>query len=168
MSAHPIVNLDQLSFDRVQKQGERFDATIAAVGPRIGARKLGYNLTRVAPGKRAFPFHTHRVNEELFFVLEGPGLLRFGAAEHPVRQGDFIVCPPGGPEVAHQLINTGSGNLLYIAVSSRSEGDVWEYPDSGKFGTMSGVDLNSGFPAKASFASRFIKHGSEVDYWDGE
>ena len=169
MSAvHPILNIDQLSYDRPSKHGERFDATIAAIGPSIGACKLGYNVTRVAPGKRAFPFHSHHINEELFFVLEGQGLLRYGAAEHPVRKGDFIACPPGGAELAHQLVNTGTADLLYLAVSSRSESDVWEYPDSGKFGTMSGVDLNSGWPPKASFAARYVKDGTGVDYWDGE
>ena len=167
-AVHSIVNLDQLSYDRPLEHGDRFDATLAPIGPRIGARKLGYNVTRVAPGKRAFPFHSHHINEEMFFVLEGQGLLRFGAAEHPVRKGDFIACPPCGAELAHQLVNTGTADLLYLAVSSRSESDVWEYPDSGKFGTVSGVDLSSGWPPKASIAARYIKDGTGVDYWDGE
>jgi uncharacterized cupin superfamily protein len=85
-----------------------------------------------------------------------------------VRKGDFIACPAGGAEMAHQLVNTGTGDLLYIAVSSRSECDVWEYPDSGKFGTTAGVELNSGWPPKASFPARFVKDGARVDYWDGE
>ena len=37
--------------------GDRFAARIAPVAARIGARRLGYNVTVVAPGKRAFPFH---------------------------------------------------------------------------------------------------------------
>jgi uncharacterized cupin superfamily protein len=165
---HPIVNLDALKFERTLEHGERFSATIAPVGPRIGARKLGYNVTRVAPGKRAFPFHSHHVGEEMFFVLEGQGVLRFGSTEHAVREGDFVACPSGGPEVAHQFVNTGAADLVYIAVSSRHEADVWEYPDSGKFGAMAGVDLASGWPPKASFPSRFMRDGEDVDYWEGE
>jgi len=43
------------------------------VGTRLGARLLGYNITAVPPGKRAFPLHNHMVNEEMFFVVEGHG-----------------------------------------------------------------------------------------------
>jgi uncharacterized cupin superfamily protein len=167
-SKHPVVNLDALSFERPLKHGDRFDALVAPVGPRVGAHKLGYNVTRVAPGKRAFPFHSHHIGEEMFFILEGQGVLRFGGAVHAVRKGDFIACPPGGPEVAHQFVNTGTADLLYIAVSSRHEADVWEYPDSGKFGTIAGVDLAGGWPPKATFTSRFVRNGEDVDYWEGE
>jgi uncharacterized cupin superfamily protein len=164
----PIVNLDELSYTNELKHGERFDAMLAPIGHRIGAIKLGYNLTKVAPGKRAFPFHNHHVNEEMFFVLEGSGVLRLGAAEHPVRKGDFIACPPGGPQTAHQLVNTGGVDLLYLAVGTRSESDVFEYPDSGKFGASGGIDIRSGWPPKASFPARFMKSGQDADYWDGE
>jgi uncharacterized cupin superfamily protein len=164
---HPIVNLDALAFERKLKHGERFDAVVAPVGPRIGARKLGYNVTRVAPGKRAFPLHNHHVGEEMFFVLEGQGVLRFGSAEHAVRKGDFVACPPGGPEFAHQFVNNGDIDLLYIAVSTRGEADLWEYPDSGKFGAMAGVDVRT-WPPQASFPSRFVRGDAAVDYWDGE
>ena len=49
---------------------------MAPVGPRIGAQLLGYNITAVPPGKRAFPLHNHHVNEEMFFILSGSGELR--------------------------------------------------------------------------------------------
>ncbi len=164
----PVVNLDALEFEREVKHGERFDAVLAPVGPRIGARKLGYNVTKVRPGKRAFPFHNHHVNEEMFFVLEGQGTLRLGAAEHPVRKGDFIACPPGGRDLAHQLVNTGETELVYLAVSTRSECDLWEYPDAGKIGAQAGVDLASGWPPKATFPAHFVKDAPSLEYWDGE
>jgi uncharacterized cupin superfamily protein len=167
-AVHPILNLDALDFERRIQHGDRFDARLAAVGPRVGAKKLGYNVTKVPPGKRAFPFHCHHVNEEMFFVLEGSGVLRFGAAEHAVRKGDFVACPPGGPEVAHQFVNTGTGDLVYLAVSTRGEADAWTYPDSGKVGMQAGVDLNSGWPPKATLPARYMKDGSQAEYWDGE
>ena len=52
------------------------------------------------------------------------------------RIGDIIACPPGGPETAHQLINTGEGELKYLAVSTKLSPELCEYPDSGKFGVM--------------------------------
>ena len=75
---------------------QRFDSRTGAIGTRLGAQKLGYNLCVVPPGKRAFPLHNHHVNEELFFILEGSGELRVGTQTHAVRKGDFIACPPGG------------------------------------------------------------------------
>ena len=159
----PIVNLDQLQFSRELRHGDRFEAKLAPVAPKLGARKLGYNVTAVAPGKRAFPFHNHHANEEMFFVLEGSGTLRFGAGEYPVRKGDFVCCPPGGPEVAHQLINTGTEELRYIAVSTMIDTEVWQYPDSGKFGAIGGRQSD-----RSTFQAKFVPEGSGVDYWHEE
>jgi uncharacterized cupin superfamily protein len=46
-----------------------FEARLGDIGRRLGAQKLGYNLTVVPPGKRAFPFHNHHINEEMFVVV---------------------------------------------------------------------------------------------------
>ena len=164
-SGDHILNLDQLEGGRELRHGDRFDATLAPVGSRIGARQLGYNVTTVAPGKRAFPFHNHHVNEELFFVLEGEGTLRLGSDEHRVRKGDFVCCPAGGP--AHQFINTGTSPLRYLAVSTMVDSDVWHYPDSKKFGVIAGRDPSRA-PADASFPSRFVPDDVGVGYWHGE
>jgi uncharacterized cupin superfamily protein len=143
----------------------RFDARMGEVAPRIGAQKLGYNITAVPPGKRAFPCHNHRVNEEMFFVLEGSGEVRIGAERHRVRAGDFIACPPGGPETAHQIINTGSTELKYLAVSTMQYPEICDYPDSGKF-------LVAELPRGADGSAQGFRHvgrpESAVGYWDGE
>src|SRR5579859_5087303 len=120
----PTINLADVEFKPFPAPApgaaaERFEAKMAMVGPTIGAQKLGYNITAVPPGKRAFPFHSHRVNEEMFFILEGEGEIRIGDAKHPVKKGDIIACVPGGPETAHQLINTGKSELRYLAVSTK-------------------------------------------------
>jgi uncharacterized cupin superfamily protein len=113
---HPILNVEAVEFidlrERARKRGQNpppagFDARLGPLGERIGARKLGYNLTVIAPGKAAFPKHSHRVNEEMFFILEGHGELRLGDAVYPVRPGDVIACPAGDAGGAHQLRNTG-------------------------------------------------------------
>jgi uncharacterized cupin superfamily protein len=151
----PILNIADLEF-RANKHGDRFDARIGAIGGKVGAQKLGYNLTVVPPGKRAFPFHNHRVNEEMFFVIEGEGEIRIGQERHPIKGGDVIACPPGGPETAHQIVNTSQAELRYLAVSTKLAPEIAEYPDSGKFGVLA-----EGF--------RFVdRPDGGVDYWDGE
>jgi uncharacterized cupin superfamily protein len=161
----PIVNLDEIEY-REFGRGDRFSARLGAIGTKIGARLLGYNLTVLAPGKRAFPFHSHHVNEEMFFVVEGEGELRLGDERHPIRAGDFISCPPGGPETAHQIINTSDSELRFLAVSTRLSPEIAEYPDSGKFGVLAelGPDAD-GRPRQWRFVGRAE---AGVDYWDGE
>ena len=167
-TTRPILNIDQLDYARSLSHGEKFAAKLAPIGMKIGARRLGYNVTRVPPGKRAFPFHSHHANEEMFFILEGAGTLRFGKDEHAVRQGDFIACPPGGAEVAHQLINSGDSDLVYLAVSTRIDTDVFSYPDSGKVGAIGGMQPGSTWPPQASFPAKFFVEGNAAEYWDGE
>ncbi len=167
-SDRPILNLDELDYARELAHGERFRARLAPVGMKIGARRLGYNVTRVPPGRRAFPFHSHHANEEMFFILEGSGTLRFGKEEFAVRKGDFIACPPGGAEVAHQLINSGEAELVYLAVSTRIDTDVFSYPDSGKVGAVGGMQPGATWPPVASFPAKFFVESNAAEYWDGE
>ena len=162
----PVINLDQLEFTRDLSHGDKFEARIAPIGTTLGALKLGYNVTAVPPGKRAFPFHNHHANEEMFFVLEGEGKLRFGTAEYPLRKGDFVGAPCGGPDVAHQIINTGPTELRYIAVSTTIDTDIFQYPDSGKFGAVGG--RKAGQPAGEATFGKFTLDDAGLDYWHGE
>lgn len=144
----------------------RFDARMGMIAPLIGGRQLGYNVTAVPPGKRAFPFHNHRVNEEMFFILEGEGQVRIGEHTYPIRQGDVIACPAGGKETAHQIINTGDRELKYLAVSTRISPEIAEYPDSGKFGIL--AEFPAGPDGQAQ-GFRFVgRPDLNVDYWEGE
>lgn len=163
----PLVNLDEIElqprppqFAATGDAAQRYDARMGMVGPRIGARLLGYNVTAVPPGKRAFPAHNHRVNEEMFFILEGSGELRHGDARYPLRAGDVVACPPGGPETAHQIINTGAAEMRYLAISTQSPAEVCEYPDSAKFGAFA-----DGTPGRFRHLGRLA---DARDYWEGE
>jgi uncharacterized cupin superfamily protein len=119
----------------------------------------------VPPGKRAFPFHNHRVNEEMFFVLEGEGEVRIGAERHPIRRGDVIASVPGGPELAHQIVNTSNSELRYLSVSTKMSPELVEYPDSGKFGVGAEFPGSDGKPKTVRFLGRM---NASIDYWEGE
>lgn len=161
----PILNIGEVELSGGPGHGERFASRMGMIGNRIGAQKLGYNLTVVPPGKRAFPFHVHRINEEMFFVIEGSGEVRIGPDTYPIRQGDVIACPPGGPSHAHQIINTGTVELKYLAVSTKLSAEVVEYPDSGKFGVMAEYPSDSGKPERFRYVGR---PDGGLDYWEGE
>ena len=145
---------------------ERYDARMGLLASRLGAQKLGYNITAIPPGKRAFPFHNHRFNEEMFFILEGAGEVRIGDTSHPVRAGDVVACPAGDAETAHQFINTGMVELKYLAVSTKLSPEIAEYPDSGKFGILAEYPpAADGKPQGFRFVGR---EALNVDYWEGE
>lgn len=129
----PFVNLDVLEFTDIEDNGY-YSSRRAQFSAGIGARKLGYNLTVLPPGKAQCPFHSHRSEEEMFLVLEGEGELRFGSERYRIGKHDVIACPTGGPEVAHQIINTGSTDMRYLALSNLENVEVCEYPDSNKVG----------------------------------
>lgn len=169
----PIINLSEVqlhprpaTFAATGDAAERFDARMGIISAAIGAQQLGYNLTAVSPGKRAFPLHNHRVNEEMFYVIEGSGEVRIGQAVYPVHQGDIIACPAGGREMAHQIINTGDVELKYLAVSTRLSPEIAEYPDSGKFGVL--AEFVTG-PDGERQQFRYIgRNDLSLDYWEGE
>lgn len=160
-----IVNINDLELQEFGK-GERFKAHFGRISPMVGAKSLGYNLTVVPAGKTAFPYHNHNILEEMFFVIEGRGEVRLGNDRFPIKAGDVIACPAGGPETAHQIINNSDKTLKYLAVSNEVLSDVCEYPDSGKIGLYS--KPNTGENGAERMFRYLIKGDHITDYWDGE
>ena len=156
----PILNVSEIELDGHFAHGN-FEQRYGEIASKIGARKLGYNFTVVPPGKKSGPFHNHRNNEEMFFIVAGSGTLRFGEESYAVRKGDIVACPPGGPEVAHQFINTGNEDLSYLALSTQDPVEIAEFPDSGKFMSYIGHGPDKDF-------RQIAKQDQGVDYFEGE
>jgi uncharacterized cupin superfamily protein len=150
-----VLNLADLQLEHFKK-GDQYESQCARLGPMLGAKDLGYSYDIVPPGKRSCPFHSHRGEEEMFFIVRGTGTLRYGNESRRIRAGDVICCPTGGAESAHQIINDSDGELAYLSVSTRMPAEVCEYPDSNKIGAYGGG----------------LRHMSQlkdaVDYWIGE
>jgi uncharacterized cupin superfamily protein len=160
--SRPIVNLVNAPL-RSDSSGERFAYTMSELAGPLGAKSIGANVTRVPPGKAAFPFHHHHANEEHFFILSGAGVLRLGSETFDVSQHDYIVNLPGGAGHAHQLINTGTEDLVYLAISTLVVPEVVGYPDSGKTGVRTANRRDA--------AARFLVDDAarnSVTYWQGE
>jgi uncharacterized cupin superfamily protein len=160
----PILNIDEVEYQKVPNGPpdtitQRYGGAIGDVARRLGATRIGANVAVIPAGKSVFPFHNHRVNEEFLFVLEGEGVLRFGNETHPLRKGDFVLCPPGDPEVAHQLRNTGQSDTRVLGIATKIFPDIAEYPDSGKLGVLGLTSETSRFFGRAQ---------NTLSYWDGE
>jgi uncharacterized cupin superfamily protein len=161
MTNRPVVHIDEVPLlDR--GNGKQFAVKWGRVGPLLGLNGLGCAVHVVPPGKKAFPFHRHHVMDELFFIVSGSGDYRFGEETFPVRAGDIVAAPAGSK--AHQLINTGSGDLRYLGISTMGGVDLVDYPDSKKIAVAAGIK-NADFKT-ATYAA--VGRMQPADYYDGE
>jgi uncharacterized cupin superfamily protein len=93
----------------------------------------------------------------MFFIVSGSGTLRYGSETRRIRAGDIICCPVGGPETAHQIVNDSDKELAYLSISTMTDPEICEYPDSGKVIAYDGKWRHSTEAASGG-----------VDYWKGE
>jgi len=156
----PFVNLNDITKYEHKVHGV-YQEHYAPISEKIGAQKLGYSVVIVEPGHKVCPFHNHRVTEEMFLILEGEGLLRFGGEEYAIKTHDIIACPAGGREFAHQIVNTSDKDIRYLCLSTVDDVDVCEYPDSDKVMSMVGS------PQKRDLV-HMSRSKDAVDYFYGE
>ncbi len=64
------------------------------------------------------------------------------------------------------VIQRGSDDLKYLAVSTMRSPEVWQYPNSGKFGVSAALpSAEGGLPRSVTF---FGRESQRVGYWDRE
>jgi uncharacterized cupin superfamily protein len=106
------------------------------LGRAAGAVATGLNHVVLAAGQTGAPPHCHSLEEEIFLVLDGGGVLELwppGAGqpeEHPLRAGDVVARAPG-TGVAHAL-RPGESGITYLAFGTREGADMCFYPQSGR------------------------------------
>ena len=76
---------------------------------------LGMAIRVVNPGEPTTIYHWETEQED-FLVLSGEGLLVVEGQERPVRQWDFVHCPP---ETRHAFVGAGDAPLVLLCASSR-------------------------------------------------
>ncbi|HTY66781.1 MAG TPA: cupin domain-containing protein [Alphaproteobacteria bacterium] len=79
-----------------------------------GSRQVDHRISTYQPKAYVAP-HTHTVQEQVYHVLEGEGLMEIAGQKQVVRRHDVIFIPPG---VEHALYNTGLGALTFIVVTA--------------------------------------------------
>ena len=99
-----------------------------ALGDVFGLKNFGVNLTRLAPGSRSALRHAHTRQDEFVFVLEGTATLVTGTGETSLGPGMCAGFAAGSGD-AHQLVNRGDGDVVYLEIGDRSAGDEVSYPD---------------------------------------
>jgi len=79
-----------------------------------GARHLDYRISMYQP-MAYVELHAHKVQEQIYHVLEGEGLMDIDGKKHVVRKHDVIYLPPGIP---HAIENSGLVDLIFLVVTS--------------------------------------------------
>jgi len=144
-----IVNLADV--EPVLVERVRIARTRRNLGLAAGSIATGLQHVEVVPGKASAPAHCHSLEEEIFVVLDGDGLLLLGDGETPIRAG-HVIARPAGTGVAHAF-KAGPGGLAYLAYGTREKGDLCFYPHSQKI-AFRGLGV--------------IARVEPVDYWVGE
>jgi len=87
----------------------------ALVGPENSNSKLlDFRISRYAPNAYVQE-HVHKVQEQVYYVLEGEGILTLEKDRHLMRPHDYVYVPPG---VRHSFTNTGVGGLVFLVVTT--------------------------------------------------
>jgi uncharacterized cupin superfamily protein len=151
VAARPAGIVALRDVEGVTLQRGRVHRTRRNLGDAAGSRRSGLQHVTVRPGAYATPRHCHSVEEELFVVLEGDGVVVLGDDEHAVRAGSVVARPPASG-VAHAL-RSGEHGMTFLAYGTRDANDMCWYPDSSKvlFGGL-GV----------------VARVQALDYWEGE
>jgi mannose-6-phosphate isomerase-like protein (cupin superfamily) len=85
-----------------------------------GSQHIDYRISMYQP-MAYVKVHRHKVQEQVYHVLEGEGLMEIDGANHVVRRHDYIFLPPG---VDHSISNTGLVDLVFLVVTSPVTDDV--------------------------------------------
>ena len=81
---------------------------------RTASRHIDHRISMYQP-KAYVARHSHQVQEQVYHVLEGEGLMEIGNETRVVRRHDVIFLPPGVP---HALYNSGLCDLIFLVVTS--------------------------------------------------
>lgn len=87
----------------------------ALVAPSTtGSKLLDYRISTYAP-MAYVESHVHKVQEQVYHILEGEGLMEIDGEKRVVRRNDVIFIAPGS---WHSIANSGLGQLTFIVVTT--------------------------------------------------
>jgi quercetin dioxygenase-like cupin family protein len=82
-----------------------------------GSKLVDYRISTYQP-MAYVEVHTHKVQEQIYHVLEGEGSMEIEGRKQIVRKHDVIFIPPG---YSHSIVNNGLTDLTFIVVTTPTE-----------------------------------------------
>jgi mannose-6-phosphate isomerase-like protein (cupin superfamily) len=78
-----------------------------------GSQIIDYRISVYQPRAYVVP-HRHKIQEQVYHVLDGEGLMELDGERTVVRKDDIIFIPPG---VEHAIYNSGMVDLRFVVVT---------------------------------------------------
>ena len=79
-----------------------------------GSRFFDHRISSYEPGAHV-ESHVHKVQEQIYHVLSGEGVLMVDGERRLVRANDVTYIPPG---VVHEFHCTGNDTLVFLVITS--------------------------------------------------
>jgi uncharacterized cupin superfamily protein len=113
----------------------------------------GINIHVVQPGQPNGRYHSESAQED-FLVLHGECIAIVEGEERPMRQWDFLHCPPG---TNHIMVGAGDGPCAILMVGARGDEHTIHYPVNelaAKYDASTRVDTDSSKEAYSDWEPR--------------
>jgi mannose-6-phosphate isomerase-like protein (cupin superfamily) len=124
---------------------------VPALQGRGDFAQLGLGLIVLAPGEPMAMYHWE-TDQEDFLVLSGEALLIIEGEERPLRQWDFVHCPP---RTQHVIVGAGARPCFVFAVGALEHHTTGSRVD----GTLQGTDDWGAYTVDEAA----IRHGAGVE-----
>lgn len=98
------------------------------LGDLFGLTHFGVNLTQLEPGAVSSLRHSHSLQDEFIYVLQGHPTLHTNEGHRRLAPGDCAGFKAGSGN-GHRLVNDTSHDVVYLEVGDRTRGDIALYPD---------------------------------------
>jgi uncharacterized cupin superfamily protein len=129
---------------------ENFGSAVTFEGGDARFREFGINIQLLMPGEPNCLYHGENAQED-FLVLYGECLLLVQGEERPLKQWDFVHCPPW---TQHVFVGAGDGPCAVLMVGARPKEEELLYPVAEvarKHGAGVAEETRSGREAYAPF-----------------
>ncbi len=97
---------------------ERFrrEISVSLGNSKANPHPFDVELTRVPPGARPCPIHSHTLRWEFFIIVSGRAIVERDGGSTEAIEGDCFMQPAG---TKHRIRNaSGSGDLVYYVIAS--------------------------------------------------
>ena len=98
------------------------------LGDLFGLKNFGVNLTRLAPNSVSSLRHSHSLQDEFIYIVQGRPTLHTDEGRIQLAPG---MCAGFRARTgnAHNLVNETGEDVLYLEIGDRTQGDEVAYPD---------------------------------------
>jgi len=103
---------------------DTFGSGVTFEGNDVRFSEFGINVQVLQPGEPNCMYHGENAQED-FLVLHGECLLLVQGEERPLKQWDFVHCPPW---TQHVFVGAGKGPCAILAVGTRPQNEELLYP----------------------------------------